>query len=764
MHSNSGSNLPPMLGRRNNSDSSRGVDSAGPRQPSCSPFSGTRALHFTPALEHEDEDVDDETQASPPPLVPAAAPKGSSPPPQRRSLRQRRQLSIGDKRKPDDADLDEMDEMDETQLGNIASRDPFDEEDEGEDEVGSDRQDGDSRSGSPPLAAYLDDALSSAGASPPSGGIEDMSSGTCSPSGSPTTASGRRSHNQRVVRPRVIKTNVAADFARRELAAGMASSPSSRTSSPPASGPMQYDAGSGGSSPAAAVPMAMGGAPAAAATQSSSSGASATKPPRTRRRSSAGCTASAIGGNVPPMNRRRSLSGAQQRSSRRRSKGAVELTNAVRAAAAEAPGAGVGPDHSGSPPVSRRLSALRLPVQSTGSDASAASSSHMTYSSAMASVVSDHHHQQPPSRPSQRLSQQTGQSLGASGLQSTSAAGSHSHVATLIAAATQNMGDVRDMPLPPHWEEAMTEDGRFYYVNHATQTTTWTDPRLALRQAAVERLSRALTSAQFSPQSSASSQSATSPAHATLDLAADDAILGHLTGLNDADTLDIGAIMSSITGAAAAASQPTDDDDLFALASSIPLPPITESLLASQQPDRPLSASIHLHHTSASYRAHESEFEFDDILSDLQSVVSANVRNSSPASPASHSPLSVPPSKKRDPADRAFDAASIDGESVHNRRVSLDLGTLSLASPPQSANRRQSVSMEAGSAFPAFNGPSADDRRRSSATIHGQSLLSEPIAENPHPSFADDEHVFDDMHLATPADDPATLDSLLAMF
>eukprot|EP00756_Hemistasia_phaeocysticola_P003114 Hpha_TRINITY_DN12075_c0_g3::TRINITY_DN12075_c0_g3_i1::g.141268::m.141268 len=32
-------------------------------------------------------------------------------------------------------------------------------------------------------------------------------------------------------------------------------------------------------------------------------------------------------------------------------------------------------------------------------------------------------------------------------------------------------------PLPAGWEENVTEDGRFYYIDHNTQSTTWDDPR-----------------------------------------------------------------------------------------------------------------------------------------------------------------------------------------------------------------------------------------------------------------------------------------------
>ena len=31
-------------------------------------------------------------------------------------------------------------------------------------------------------------------------------------------------------------------------------------------------------------------------------------------------------------------------------------------------------------------------------------------------------------------------------------------------------------PLPPGWEEKMTESGRKYYINHTTRTTQWERP------------------------------------------------------------------------------------------------------------------------------------------------------------------------------------------------------------------------------------------------------------------------------------------------
>lgn len=34
-----------------------------------------------------------------------------------------------------------------------------------------------------------------------------------------------------------------------------------------------------------------------------------------------------------------------------------------------------------------------------------------------------------------------------------------------------------EVPLPLGWEEARDLDGRSYYIDHSTKTTTWIDPR-----------------------------------------------------------------------------------------------------------------------------------------------------------------------------------------------------------------------------------------------------------------------------------------------
>ncbi|KAF8173803.1 hypothetical protein K438DRAFT_1850051 [Mycena galopus ATCC 62051] len=41
-----------------------------------------------------------------------------------------------------------------------------------------------------------------------------------------------------------------------------------------------------------------------------------------------------------------------------------------------------------------------------------------------------------------------------------------------------------DVPLPPRWEERRSPEGRLYFVNHETKTTTWDDPRRNTAQVA----------------------------------------------------------------------------------------------------------------------------------------------------------------------------------------------------------------------------------------------------------------------------------------
>eukprot|EP00039_Didymoeca_costata_P029725 m.26075 g.26075 ORF g.26075 m.26075 type:complete len:321 (-) comp7766_c0_seq2:2740-3702(-) len=51
-------------------------------------------------------------------------------------------------------------------------------------------------------------------------------------------------------------------------------------------------------------------------------------------------------------------------------------------------------------------------------------------------------------------------------------------VKTAVAMPIPN--SVQDVPFPPGWEEARTEDGTPYFVDHNTQSTSWNDPRQAI--------------------------------------------------------------------------------------------------------------------------------------------------------------------------------------------------------------------------------------------------------------------------------------------
>uniref|UniRef100_A0A2K6GFJ9 Transcriptional coactivator YAP1 n=1 Tax=Propithecus coquereli TaxID=379532 RepID=A0A2K6GFJ9_PROCO len=42
----------------------------------------------------------------------------------------------------------------------------------------------------------------------------------------------------------------------------------------------------------------------------------------------------------------------------------------------------------------------------------------------------------------------------------------------------QNVMNSSSGPLPDEWEQAMTQDGEIYYINHKNKTTSWVDPRL----------------------------------------------------------------------------------------------------------------------------------------------------------------------------------------------------------------------------------------------------------------------------------------------
>ena len=49
--------------------------------------------------------------------------------------------------------------------------------------------------------------------------------------------------------------------------------------------------------------------------------------------------------------------------------------------------------------------------------------------------------------------------------------------ATALASTSLSTGPYADIPLPLGWEERRTPEGRPYFVDHHTRTTTWTDPR-----------------------------------------------------------------------------------------------------------------------------------------------------------------------------------------------------------------------------------------------------------------------------------------------
>ncbi|XP_006887374.1 PREDICTED: yorkie homolog isoform X3 [Elephantulus edwardii] len=52
----------------------------------------------------------------------------------------------------------------------------------------------------------------------------------------------------------------------------------------------------------------------------------------------------------------------------------------------------------------------------------------------------------------------------------------------------QNMMNSASGPLPDGWEQAMTQDGEIYYINHKNKTTSWLDPRLDPRFAINQRI------------------------------------------------------------------------------------------------------------------------------------------------------------------------------------------------------------------------------------------------------------------------------------
>ncbi|XP_065801684.1 transcriptional coactivator YAP1 isoform X5 [Muntiacus reevesi] len=54
----------------------------------------------------------------------------------------------------------------------------------------------------------------------------------------------------------------------------------------------------------------------------------------------------------------------------------------------------------------------------------------------------------------------------------------------------QNVMNSASGPLPDGWEQAMTQDGEIYYINHKNKTTSWLDPRLDPRFAMNQRISQ----------------------------------------------------------------------------------------------------------------------------------------------------------------------------------------------------------------------------------------------------------------------------------
>ncbi|XP_078246226.1 transcriptional coactivator YAP1 isoform X3 [Pogona vitticeps] len=56
----------------------------------------------------------------------------------------------------------------------------------------------------------------------------------------------------------------------------------------------------------------------------------------------------------------------------------------------------------------------------------------------------------------------------------------------------QNIMNSATGPLPDGWEQAMTQDGEIYYINHKNKTTSWLDPRLDPRFAMSQRISQSV--------------------------------------------------------------------------------------------------------------------------------------------------------------------------------------------------------------------------------------------------------------------------------
>ncbi|XP_050018141.1 transcriptional coactivator YAP1 isoform X8 [Alexandromys fortis] len=57
-------------------------------------------------------------------------------------------------------------------------------------------------------------------------------------------------------------------------------------------------------------------------------------------------------------------------------------------------------------------------------------------------------------------------------------------------AVPQTLMNAASGPLPDGWEQAMTQDGDVYYINHKNKTTSWLDPRLDPRFAMNQRITQ----------------------------------------------------------------------------------------------------------------------------------------------------------------------------------------------------------------------------------------------------------------------------------
>ncbi|XP_039072471.1 transcriptional coactivator YAP1 isoform X4 [Hyaena hyaena] len=63
----------------------------------------------------------------------------------------------------------------------------------------------------------------------------------------------------------------------------------------------------------------------------------------------------------------------------------------------------------------------------------------------------------------------------------------------------QSMMNSASGPLPDGWEQAMTQDGEIYYINHKNKTTSWLDPRLDPRFAVNQRVGQSAPAKQPPP-------------------------------------------------------------------------------------------------------------------------------------------------------------------------------------------------------------------------------------------------------------------------